>query len=388
MKNNLSLCCYCLLSLLILTSLHALPLPTKTDSKTSNTPSPSFAQLTVPSKGAYTGAYVDFGDGEDGVTLEALEKFEQLVGKHQAIIGFGSFWARQNFPTDKINLIRSYGAVPLLYWSPWDAPFDQNRGPDRFSLDKIIDGTWDDYIDRWADGAKAVPEQFFVSFGCEMNGTWFPWSGYFYGKGKLSPAERKKLAANKNLRGLPWAGPEKYKKAYRHVVDRVRARGATNVLWVFHVNNYSYPNTPWNLAASYYPGTNYVDWLGLSVYGKQFADEDWTSFKPLLEWPYEEMCKLDPNKPIMLAEWGVAESHGKDDKGAWFTEGFSAMVNNNYPRLKATIIWHERWENDDGTFSNLRINSSSSALKAYREGVANSFWVDKPVFTIRPTGRM
>ena len=327
--------------------------------------------LALPAEGAYTGAYVDFGDGEDGVTLEGIEKFQQLVGKHQSIISFGSFWARQKFPTEQVNLARSYGAVPLLYWSPWEAPFDQNRGPDRFSLDKILDGTWDHYIDQWADGAKAVPEQFFVSFACEMNGTWFPWSGTFYGKGTL-------LSADKNA--PLWSGPEKYKQAYRYVVDRVRARGATNVLWVFQVNNYSYPNAPWNLAAAYYPGPAYVDWLAMSLFGKQYAKEDWDVFLPLLDWPYKELCRLDPDKPIMIAEWGVAEPHGDGDKAAWFSDGCKAMISKNYPRLKAAIVWHERWENGDGTFSNLRVNSSRSALKGYREGIASPLWIDHPIW--------
>ena len=43
-----------------------------------------------------------------------------------------------------------------------------------------------------------------------------------------------------------FAGPELFKKAYRHVVDRVRAAGADNIIWVFHVNNYSYPVDDWN----------------------------------------------------------------------------------------------------------------------------------------------
>ena len=38
-----------------------------------------------------------------------------------------------------------------------------------------------------------------------------------------------------------YVGPEYFKRAYRYIVDRVRARGATNVLWVFHVNNFPEP---------------------------------------------------------------------------------------------------------------------------------------------------
>jgi len=330
-------------------------------------------RLRVPDKGAYMGAYVDFGDGEDAVTLEALEEFQNLTGKHLAIVAFGSFWARQGFPAEKVALIRAYGAVPLIFWSPWDAPFDQNRGPDRFSLEEILAGKWDGYIDRWADGAAAVPGEIFVSFACEMNGTWFPWSGWFYGKGPPVTGDPRDPST--------WPGPETYKKAWRYVVDRVRARGAANILWVFQPNNYPYPSVPWNLAGAYYPGPDYVDWLALSVYGKQFAKEDWAPFHPLLEWPYMEICKLDPSKPVMLAEWGVAESHkAGEDKGEWISEAFREME--KYPRLKAAVFWHERWGNSDGSYSNLRVNSSPGSLRAYRDGVSSPFWIGHPEWTV------
>jgi beta-mannanase len=371
----------------------------------------AFEILKVPADGAYTGAYCDFSDGEDHVTLEAIEKFQELTGKQLAIVGFGSFWERQSFPTEQVRIVRSYGAVPLIYWSPWDAPFDQNRGPDRFSLTEILAGKWDAYIDRWADEAAKVPAQFFVSFACEMNGTWFPWSGWFYGKGPMDPKPVNKPQDKKQARQLKaaglieehadvkwfgagdfkdpstWQGPETFKKAWRYVVDRVRARGATNILWVFQPNNYSDPPgfMTWNQPASYYPGPQYVDWLALSVYGKQTAgtqDDKWCPFKPLLEWPYREMCALDPSKPLMLAEWGVMESHAPgEDKGAWIAEAFREMSNaTKYPRLKAAVFWHERWQNGDDSYSNLRVNSSKGSLNAYRAGVASPFWIGRPLW--------
>ena len=89
---------------------------------------------------------------------------------------------------------------------------------------------------------------------------------------------------------------------------------------------------------------------------------------------------IDPDKPIMLAEWGVTESHvPNEDKGAWITEALSTM-SKNYPRLKAAVFWHERWQNIDGSYSNLRVNSSKGSLKAYQEGIANPFWIGRPVW--------
>ena len=55
-------------------------------------------EVVIPEHGVYTGAFMDFGDAEDDVTLETIEDFEQMVGKHQAIIASSSYWGEQNFP--------------------------------------------------------------------------------------------------------------------------------------------------------------------------------------------------------------------------------------------------------------------------------------------------
>jgi hypothetical protein len=36
--------------------------------------------LLIPKQGAYTGAYIDFGESEDDVSLEQIEAFEEAVG--------------------------------------------------------------------------------------------------------------------------------------------------------------------------------------------------------------------------------------------------------------------------------------------------------------------
>lgn len=299
------------------------------------------------------GAYMDFGETEDGVTLEGIEKFEGLAGARPAIIASSSYWGEQTFPKDNLELIARHGAVPMIYWSPWDRPYEESKGPDKFALTEILAGKWDSYIDMWGDGAKAFGRPFFVSLCNEMNGDWFPWSGHFYG--------------GEN------GGSETFKKAWHYIVDRVRARGATNVMWVFHVNNFPAENDEWNVFASYYPGSDYVDWLGLSVYGKQFLRSgNWADFADLIAWPYKEICALDPTKPVMLAEFGVGEFRKFGSKEKWLEDAFRMM--RNHPRIRAAIYWHERWQNEDGTYSNLRINSSPGALKAFREGVADPFW--------------
>ena len=330
--------------------------------------------LAVPKYGAYTGAYIDFGETEDNVTLEGIENFEGQTGKHQAIVAFSSFWGQNMFPTEAIDVITEHHSVPLIFWSPWDRPYREDlvqaSGPDKFRLENILNGLCDEYIDQWAAGAAAYGKPMLVSLCNEMNGDWFPWSGAYYGGGQPIAGTNPAL----------YVGPEYFKRAYRYIVDRVRAHGGWNVLWVFHVNNYSEPVENWTSFEQYYPGSGYVDWLGLSVYGQQFPDGKWDLFNDMMKTPYDELCKLDATKPVMVTEWGVGEFPASGDKGEWITDAFSDMEK-EFPRVRAAVYWHERWQNTKTLFySNLKVTSSPKALEAYRRGVASSYWLPEPIF--------
>ena len=323
-----------------------------------------------PAQGAYTGAYMDFGDTEDHVTADAIHAFEKMVGKHQAIVASSSYWGRETFPTENVRTITDYGAIPLIYWSPWCPPYEQgkhvNAGP--WSLRHIIAGDCDAYIDKWAAAARDFGHPLLVSFGNEPNSNWFPWSGHDNG------ADGKPADGSGGF-----AGPEMFKRAYRHAVDRVRAAGARNIAWVFHANNESHPDKKWNAMSEYYPGSDYVDWLGLSAYGELTPGYDeWVEWHEVMDRGYADLCKLDPAKPVMLAEWGVGEFPANGSKAEFIHDAFQGLNNGKYPRLKAAVFWHERWQNHDENWSNLRVQSSPGALKAYRQGVESPFWVDRP----------
>ncbi len=322
---------------------------------------PSVASV-FPASGAYAGAYIDFGLTEDAVTLDAVEEFERLAGKRMSIIAFSSFWGEQSFPVKNVTIVARHRAIPLVFWSPWDRPYKEQAGPDRFALNAILAGAWNEYIDAWAQAARSHGKPILVSWGLEMNGCWFPWSGCYY-NGETHPT------------GRSAPGPALYKAAFRYVVDRVRAQGASNLLWGFHANNFSYPDEPWNILPEYYPGPEYVDWLGLSAYGKQTAEDDWLSFHQVMDNAYQEICKLDPDKPVVIAEWAVGEFPLSGSKAEWLREAFAA-IETEYTRIKAAVYWHERWRNPDDSYSNLRIHSSPEALEAFRQGMARPFWKD------------
>src|SRR3989442_14929708 len=77
-------------------------------------------EVVIPEHGAYTGAFMDFGEGEDDVSLETIEDFVEMVGKHQAIIALSSYWGEQNFRLDNRNVIWRHVSLLLDFLWPSD----------------------------------------------------------------------------------------------------------------------------------------------------------------------------------------------------------------------------------------------------------------------------
>jgi hypothetical protein len=83
----------------------------------------------------------------------------------------------------------------------------------------------------------------------------------------------------------------------------------------------------------------------------------------------------------MIAEWATAEFPHAGDKAKWIREAFEIM-RNKLPRVKAEVYWHERWQNEDNSYSNLRVNSSPESLAAYRRAIADPYWLGELI--LRP----
>ncbi|MEJ6791377.1 MAG: glycosyl hydrolase [Lacinutrix sp.] len=70
--------------------------------------------------------------------------------------------------------------------------------------------------------------------------------------------------------------PKKYVKAYKHIVDLLREEGVNNIAFVWH----SYASIPFKnyKLSSWYPGDDYVDWVGISVFGHAYGDADFGNY--------------------------------------------------------------------------------------------------------------
>ena len=316
-----------------------------------------------PSGKAYAAAFPFFSNerrNEDAVSAQRIDSFEQLASRPLAWGYFSNHWLRGRirFPTKAVDAIWQHGSMPFVRMMPWSRQVQGEADP-IFRMADIAGGRWDAEIAQWADDARRSGIPIMVDFGPEMNGEWFPWNGAYAGE---------------------LAGAHAYRNAFRHVVTLFRQRGATNVSFAFHIDAEGEPAQAWNDPKQYYPGNAYVDWVGASVYGADTPAYEWTPFSTGLAVAIVRLRSVARGKPFAVFEWGVVEAPAKGDKARWIDNAFRALAEQRFAAVRAVSWWDERWENDDGSWSDLRIDSSPGALAAYRRGIEDPRYEVAPRF--------
>jgi hypothetical protein len=287
-------------------------------------------------------------EGAHGFT--AVDEFTKAAGRQPQVMLFSAGWATAGFDRALFDRISDRGMLPMLAWEPWDYRLDEAArnlgfGPreidqirsdqPNYRLSRIARGDFDTYLLSWAEGIKSLGYPVGIRFAHEMNGDWYPWSE----------------AVNGN-------GPGDYVRAWRHVHDLFRVAGATNVTWVWS------PNVQWEDStarlATFYPGDDYVDWLGLSGYYGTGYFSDYRSFDEIFNVTIEEIRAFS-KKPLVITETAAADDNGR--KVEWIEETFQLL-----PRHKDIIgvIWFEVDKEMDW-----RIVSSRAAAAAFARAVAS-----------------
>jgi hypothetical protein len=129
----------------------------------------------------------------------------------------------------------------------------------------------------------------------------------------------------------------------------MRAAGATNLTWVFHVNWDDVPDQAWNHFEHYYPCSDVVDWLGVSCYGYLTPMDNYPpeAFRMEMNSAYPRLAALAPGKPIMLLEFGATAGNPRTAPQDWAQAALDDIFANRWPRLRGFSWWNERWENDN-----------------------------------------
>jgi Glycosyl hydrolase family 26 len=325
-------------------------------------------KLLPPSSGSYLGAFaaLDTSSGVGPAGDRRITAFEELSGHKLSWVSLSQQWYRGlRFPRERVLTIWRHGAVPYIAFLPssgvFYGPGPKRHAPERrYTLQHIIAGVFDEQLQAWADDARTLGVPLLLSFGAEVNDEWGPWNARWNGAGQTDGYGDPSYPD----------GAERYRDAFRHLVTVFRDEGARNVAFVFHVDAVR-PDAGWNSIDAYYPGDAYVDWLGISVYGTLDSRGPMTQFARRLDGSraYATLTKLS-RRPIAIVQLGTME-RAAGEKAAWITSAFRTLRSGRYSRIRAAV-W---WSLDGG--ASTRIDSTPTALEAFRAGVRETF------FTVR-----
>jgi hypothetical protein len=282
----------------------------------------------------YQGLYFDEpAPGQDptehDVTAANVGQFEQALGAKAAWVFFSDNWFESRaFPRATCDWIRGLGKVPYIRLM-LRSDAEQDRPEKLFTLANILAGKFDEELKAWAMEAKQFRSPLLLEWGTEPNGEWFSWNGKWNGGAK--------------------EGPARFIAAYRHIADLMRAEGADNLQWVWHVNWFDQPEAKWNRFENYYPGGNYCDWVALSAYGPLTprAVDGTESFRFKMSTAYPRLTTVAPGKPIVIAEFGCDTHHRKVDSSEWAKSALEDLFSGRWPGVIGFCWWNESWENDD-----------------------------------------
>ncbi len=276
------------------------------------------AEMLYPSR-ILTGAFDDNADE----SLKPLFELEEALHTTFAFIHIYTAWGSkpdQQFPKTAVRSILRSGSVPLITWEPWLNDFDPKdfmtplrpkEVRDKHGLRDVADGLYDAYIRAWAREAASIREPLFVRFGHEMNDPYrYPWG----------PQN------NTN---------EEFIDAWRHVYGIFREEGAVNVLWVWS------PHPAYGWFNEYFPGADYVDWVGVGVlnYGTVAPWSQWWTFEEIFGKHYAALAEF--GKPIMISEFGSLVVGG--DRVEWLADALET-IRECYPMIRAVLFFHYSYD--------------------------------------------
>ena len=224
-----------------------------------------------------------------------------------------------HFPAKFAATVANNGAVPLV-----------QMDPDKISVSRIASGRYDGYLSAYAEAVRAYKHPVVLSFGHEMNGTWYTW-GYHH------------------------TPPAVFVAAWRHIVKLFQALQANNVTWLWTVNiinNTHGESIP--RPDQWWPGSSYVNWVGIDGY---YLKPSW-KFAPLFGPTIAAVRKLTFD-PILVAETGAVPAAGQPSKIADLFSGI-----HQYGLLG--FVWF-----DSTNSRGLRFGlSSPAAVAAFRKGAS------------------
>jgi hypothetical protein len=236
------------------------------------------AKIKVPAPGQfYHGVYPGGAPQSSATPLANLQAYQQAVGTNSVayVTCFHDWSTGPAFPWNNVQWIldQKPAPTPYLRLMTWTVP-THFVAETNYTLEAIAKGQFDPVLTAWGIEAKKSTVPLLCEWGTEVNGYWFPWNA----------------AHNGADQGTDLGAPL-FKQAYQRIIKTINAQ-TDNISWVFHVSYEDNPQVSWNTLEQYYPGSDLIDWIGISLYGSQSPDDrpgDWVDFIPAMNTVYDRV---------------------------------------------------------------------------------------------------
>ncbi len=289
-----------------------------------------------PETGVYIGAYVL----QAGHINNSMSTFNEIANKKHAsffkYVGYG-----MPAPTKWLQEMDKAGAVPNIAFEP-------NQG-----LDEVVDN---DYIRTFAKELGKYEKPIFLRWASEMNGNWAA-----YSKNSVAYIEKWRL------------------------IHDIMQEEAPNVAMVWTVFT-----NPQSTILKFYPGDDYVDWVGVNVYNVLFHNGDF-NLPCEQEDPIELMAyvynQFSYRKPIQISEFGVSnytivtDQHYDEFATAKLERLYSSLAT-LYPRVKSVYYFDVNnidQPNPARRVNNYSISQKSNIMEHYMNLIASDYFLSDVV---------
>ncbi len=256
----------------------------------------------------------------------AVASFAKIAGRQPNLVGYYSGWA-QPFDTSFAEAIHKHGVIPFVQIDPTGA-----------SISAVAAGTYDDYLRSYADSVSDFGHAVVIGFGHEMNAPGYSW-GY-----KHVPAAT-------------------FVAAWRHIVTLFRKEGADNVTWLWTLQADRAGTGP---IASWWPGAQYVTWVGIDGYYYRSTDTFLNVFGQTIN-----QVRAFTSKPVLLSETAVGPDAGQLVK---IQDLFHGMA--RYKTLG--LVWFDKTQDAGIYHQDWRLEDNLQAQISFRLGVRDELTPFRP----------
>lgn len=154
--------------------------------------------------------------------------------------------------------------------------------------------------------------------------------------------------------------PTEYVQAYRHIADRLRAMDLPNLHLVWHTIAWRDKDGPAYEPLKWYPGDQYVDWVGISFF----------DLKEDRERIAAGLLARKLNKPLMIAESSPFKQYSTSEKLRWI-RGLFKYINDYDVRFLSyiNVDWDALPMFKDMKWGDARLQQSNVLMKEWRKGL-------------------